>query len=335
MEPQKQVASYRSDIQKAILAMLQNDILDTGMEQTNPVQASSLSQGNTMTSPTKDDNISVITDINDEDDRSIDDSHTEHSSTTHPSKTSLSIIIGDDNAVEGSASDVEKAARILGERNYGIKSLLGLFENFYALQDISFSEARHMALRAIVGYVGIQNNANMPRSPSRSRSRQAKRGQVVVKHVEKICISLLTSVAKTFQEELSKILPVIELNQIVEEVMKVEEEENESREMYIDPSGKHHYLKRIVPIHRVYTTPQINEFLSVDDDYSKYEGAAFDFMRAVDERDHRRGSLTSAMSGGFSPFKPPPKDAGKEDASQTSGSVSHDSLGSLLRGFTK
>ncbi len=63
----------------------------------------------------------------------------------------------------------------------------------------------------------------------------------------------------------------------------------------------------------------------MDDDYSHCQGAAFEFMRAIDERDHRRGSLASSTSG-LSPFKPlaPPHDS--QSTSQGSESQSAFSL---------
>lgn len=336
VEPQRQVASYRSNVQQAILALLKNEGADMGMDTRSsllPTQSPTASKALLETSTTiREDNISVITEARDED--SV-DSQTEMSSTASLSKGNLSLDFDDEddanNEKDSSLNEIQKAAKIVGERNHGIKSMLGLFENYYALHDISFAEARRMALRAIVGYVSIQTPGAGPRSSSRNRSRQqAKRGQVPVKHVEKICISLLTSVVKTFQEEFSKILPIVELNSLVEEVIKVEAEENDSRELYIDPAGKHHYLKRVVPIHRIYTMPEIKDFLDVDDNYSRMEGPAFDFMRAIDERDnHRRGSLTSSVGGMLSPIKSP---TGQDQDSLHSGSQESNFSFGLPRG---
>ncbi len=210
---------------------------------------------------------------------------------------------GDDNesvdSQESTISPTERAAKWIADRNRGVRPIIHLLENYYMMHEMSFSEARRFAMRVVLGHVSAMPSSTTTQPSTRASSRggrakpTSKRAQVVVRVVEKICLSLLTAIGAPFQREFSKAMPLRELAALEEESHRVEEAPT-GQQLQIGADGRHYHVKA-EPTNTLYSSEFINDLLGIDDDISDLKAGAFEYIRAMDIRDARKKGLNSSV----------------------------------------
>lgn len=226
--------------------------------------------------------------------------------TSLATSTGLKNEVDDNESVDSNDSaetPTERAAKWIVERNQGVKRMIYQLENYYMMHDMTFSESRRHALRVVLGHVSVMpssTNTTQPSTRGNSRGgprlKQAtKRAQVVVRVVEKICLSLLTAFGASFQREFSKAMPLRELAILDEESHRTDDAPAAGSQM--SHVGSHHSpgSKAETAPRQLYSADFINDLLGVDDDISPYKGASFDYMRKMEKRDARKKPANSTQ----------------------------------------
>ncbi|RYH31584.1 hypothetical protein EON65_02285 [archaeon] len=231
----------------------------------------------------------------------------------------------------------EKAATVLACRSLDLTNVLMIIENFYSLHNKAPDEARHMALKALVGYVDSRFKETSGPAVKRDR-KEARRARHVIQLVDNAVLQLFSQSAVYFQKEFSRRLPVVDLNKLTNEYRR-----NLSLAIPTTPDapvssggkGHHnHHPSLLKDIHTkaaaaqqvtpsksevkilepddkekkyqaMYEMTRLFSIYLLDEDYSKYDGPGFKYMEKLDAGDKRKATFQGASTTGLKIFLSP------------------------------
>eukprot|EP01031_Cornospumella_fuschlensis_P026747 gene26747-32318_t len=233
---------------------------------------------------------------------------------------------------------VEKAAVVLADRSLDLTNILMIIENFYSLHDKSPDEARHMALKALVGYVDSRFKEAAPPVSKRDR-KEARRARHVIQLVDNAVLQLFSQSAVFFQKEFSRCLPVVDLNRLTNEYRRnLTLAIPTNPDAPSSPGGKGHHnqhrsllkdvhtkaaaahgsaskpeIKIVEPDDKdkekkyqaMYEMTRLFSIYLLDEDYSKYDGPGFKYMEKLDAGDKRKAAFQGASAAGLKIFLSP------------------------------